>query len=103
MRPLTADDAGALLRFRAHLSATRYLSHGPLTPEQNDARLRQVLSAAESSTAVWFHFGWAFELRSTGEVIGDGRTWNTEEPPVPGRIPAESACLDYILHPEHHG
>ena len=87
LRPLTADDAGALLRFRAHPAATRYLSHGPLTPEQNSARLQQALSAAESSTAEWFHFGWAFELRATGEVVGDGRTWNTEEPRRPAGYP----------------
>ncbi|MFF2243180.1 GNAT family N-acetyltransferase [Arthrobacter sp. NPDC058130] len=103
LRPLTADDDGALFRFRGHPTATRYLSHGPLTPEQNGARLQQALFAAESSTAEWFHFGWAIELRATGEVIGDARTWNTEEPPTPGRIPAESASLGYVLHPEHHG
>ena len=89
LRPLTADDAGALLRFRAHPAATRYLSHGPLTPAQNRARLEQALSAAAASTAEWFHFGWAIELRATGEVVGDGRTWNTQEPPAPGRIPAD--------------
>jgi RimJ/RimL family protein N-acetyltransferase len=103
LRPLTADDAGAVLRFRAHPAATRYLSHGPLTPEQNRARLRQALSAAESSTAAWFHFGWAIELRDTGEIVGEGRTWNTEEPPEPGRIAAECASLGYVLHPEHQG
>ena len=103
LRPLTADDAGALLRFRAHPAATRYLSHGPLTPAQNSARLEQTLSAAASSTAEWFHFGWAIELRATGEVVGDARAWNTQEPPAPGRIPADSASLGYVLHPEHHG
>ncbi|MGY3318604.1 GNAT family N-acetyltransferase [Arthrobacter sp. TE12232] len=103
LRPLTADDAGALLRFRGDPAATRYLSHGPLTPEQNSARIQQALSAAESSTAEWFYFGWAFELRATGDVVGDGRTWNTAEPPAPGRIPSWSASLGYVLHPEHHG
>lgn len=103
LRPLTADDAGALLRFRAHPAATRYLSHGPLTPAQNRARLEQALSAAAASTAEWFYFGWAIELRATGEVIGDARTWNTAEPPAPGRLPAESASLGYVLHPDHHG
>ncbi|SFT78223.1 GNAT family N-acetyltransferase [Arthrobacter sp. ov118] len=103
LRPLRNDDAGALLRFRAHPSATRYLSHGPLTPEQNSARLQQALFAAESSTAEWFHFGWAIELQATGEIVGDGRTWNTEEPPAPGRIPAGCASLGYVLHPDHHG
>ena len=103
LRLLTADDAGALFRFRSHPVATRYLSHGPLTPEQNSARLQQALSAAESSTPEWFHFGWAIELRTTGDVIGDARTWNTQEPPAAGRIPAESASLGYVLHPEHHG
>ena len=103
LRPLTADDAGALLRFRGHPSATKYLSHGPLTPRQNRARLLQALSAAESSTAEWFHYGWAIELRASGEVVGDSRTWNTEEPPAPGRIPADSASLGYVLHPDHQG
>ena len=103
LRPLTADDAGALLRFRAHPAATRYLSHGPLTRAQNRARLEQALTAAAASTAEWFHFGWAIELRATGEVVGDGRTWNTQEPPAPGRIPAEAASLGYVLHPDHHG
>ncbi|MGO4804309.1 GNAT family N-acetyltransferase [Arthrobacter sp. 2MCAF15] len=103
MCPLTADDAGALLQFRGHAQATRYLSHGPLTPEQNSARLQQALSVAAASTAEWFHFGWAIRLRATGAVVGDGRTWNTQEPPAPGRIPVEAASLGYVLHPDHHG
>ena len=103
LRPLTADDAGALLRFRGLQSATKYLSHGPLTPRQNRARLQETLSAAESSTTEWFHFGWAIELRTTGEVVGDGRTWNAEEPPAAGRIPVDSASLGYVLHPDHQG
>jgi len=103
LRPLTADDGGALLRFRGDPDATRYLSHAALSPEENAARLRTALAAADTSTAEWFNFGWAIQLRATGEVIGDGRTWNAAEPPAPGRIPADSASLGYILHPEHHG
>lgn len=105
LRPLTADDGPALLRFRGDPDATRYLSHTALSPAENTARLRTALAAAEASTAQWFNIGWAIELRASGEVIGDGRTWNTADPrlPAPGRIPADAASLGYILHPEHHG
>ena len=103
LRPLTADDGGAILRFRGDPDATRYLSHAALSPGENAARLRTVLAAAEASTAEWFNFGWAIQLRATGEIIGDGRTWNSGNPPVPGKIPANTASLGYILHPDHHG
>ncbi|WP_427134247.1 GNAT family N-acetyltransferase [Pseudarthrobacter sp. S9] len=103
LRPLTSDDAGALLRFRGHPYATRYLSHEPLGPEENNARLLQLVEAAEASTAEWFRVGWALELKASGEVIGDARIWNTAEPPSPGRIPADCASMGYILHPDHHG
>ena len=102
LRPLTADDAGALLASaptpppRGTCRTVR--SHRSRTAPGSSRRC-----PPRSSTAEWFHFGWAFELRTTGEVVGDGRTWNTEEPPAPGRIPAESASLGYVLHPEHHG
>ena len=103
LRPLTIEDAAAVFRFRGDPVATRYLSHGPLSPEENFTRVRQLVDAAESSGADWFNRGWAIELRATGEVIGDGRTWNSAEPPAPGRIPADCASLGYILHPGHHG
>ncbi|WP_354242436.1 GNAT family N-acetyltransferase [Arthrobacter sp. UYEF20] len=103
MRPLTIEDAEAVLEFRGHHEATRYLSHEPLEPEENRARLEKLVAAAEASTSQWFHFGWAVELEATGQLIGDCRTWNTAEPPAPGRIPAGCASLGYILHPDHHG
>lgn len=103
LRPLTADDDGAVLRFRGDPDAVRYLSHEALGAEENSARLRTALAAAAASTAEWFNFGWAIELRASGEVIGDGRTWNSAAPPAPGRIPAHAASLGYILHPDHHG
>ncbi len=103
LRPLTNDDAEAVLRFRGHPAATRYLSHEPLGPEENRGRVRQLVADAETSCADWFNFGWAIELRATGEVIGDGRTWNTAAPPAPGRLPAGWASLGYLLHPDQHG
>ncbi|WP_367400666.1 GNAT family N-acetyltransferase [Arthrobacter sp. PsM3] len=103
LRPLEIEDAAAVLRFRGDPIATQYLSHGPLSPEENFARLLQLVDAAESSGANWFNFGWAVELRETGEVIGDGRTWNSAEPPAPGKIPSDSGSLGYVLHPTHHG
>jgi ribosomal-protein-alanine N-acetyltransferase len=103
LRPLTRQDAVALQSFRGHPNAVRYLSHGALTAEQTGQLLADLLTRAELSTAEWFHFGWAIALRSTGTVIGDGRTWNTAEPPLPGSIPSRFASLGYLLHPDHHG
>ncbi|WP_426998071.1 GNAT family N-acetyltransferase [Pseudarthrobacter sp. N5] len=103
LRLLTKHDAAALHRFRGHQTATRYLSHEPLSVEENSVRLSEQLAHAEASTAEWFHLGWAIELRATGEVIGDARAWNSSNPPLPGKIPADHAALGYILHPDHHG
>lgn len=103
LRPVAIEDATAVLRFRGDPVATQYLSHDPLSPTENFARLVQLVEAAESSGVDWFNFGWAIELRETGEVIGEGRTWNSAEPPAPGRIPADCGSLGYVLHPDHHG
>lgn len=102
LRPLEIEDAAAVLRFRGDPAATQYLSHEALSPEENVARILRLVDSAESSGVDWFNFGWAIELRETGEVIGDGRTWNSAEPPAPGKIPADCGSLGYILHPGHH-
>ncbi|MCX6499086.1 MAG: GNAT family N-acetyltransferase [Arthrobacter sp.] len=103
VRPLTADDDAAVLPFRGDPDTVRYLSHAALSPEENTARVRKVLAAAAASTTEWFNFGWVIQLRASGEVIGDARTWNSDAPPGVGRIPANAAMLGYILHPDHHG
>ncbi|MEQ4520011.1 GNAT family N-acetyltransferase [Pseudarthrobacter sp. B907] len=103
VRPLTADDDAAVLPFRGDPEAVRYLSHTALSAEENTARVRKVLAASAASTPEWFNFGWVIQLQSTGEVIGDARTWNSDAPPAPGRVPAHAASLGYILHPDHHG
>ncbi|XAS69642.1 GNAT family N-acetyltransferase [Micrococcaceae bacterium Sec5.7] len=103
LRLLTSDDAGAVHRFRGHHGATLYLSHDALSPEENRARLVELVKHAEASTPEWFHFGWAVVLRATGELIGDCRTWNTSEPPLPGKIPSDYSSLGYVLHPDQHG
>lgn len=103
LRLLTADDAGALLRFRGRQDATTYLSHDALDAEENTRRLSGQLARAASSTTDWFHLGWAVVLRETREIIGDARTWNTAEPPIAGTLPADHASIGYILHPDHQG
>ncbi len=103
LRPLTAEDGPAVLRFRGNPDAVRYLSHEALSEEENLARLQKMATAAAASSAEWFNVGWAIQLRASGEVIGDGRTWNSESPPAPGRIPDHAASLGYVLHPDHHG
>ncbi|WP_052500468.1 GNAT family N-acetyltransferase [Arthrobacter sp. SPG23] len=103
LRLLAHTDAAALRAFRGNPDAVRYLSHHALTAGQTDRLLADLLARAERSTAEWFHYGWAVVLRSTGAVIGDGRTWNTTEPPLPGGVPARCANLGYLLHPDHHG
>ena len=103
VRPLTADDDAAVLPFRGDPEAVRYLSHTALSAEENTARVLKVLAASAASTPEWFNFGWVIQLQSTGEVIGDARTWNSDTPPTPGRVPAYAASLGYILHPDHHG
>ena len=103
LRPLTAADEAALLRFRGNPEVTRYLSHAPLDAAENSTRLRTMLSRAEASTPEQFDLCWAVVLRATGEVIGDARTWTAEAPPAPGPIPAGAAALGYLIHPDHHG
>ena len=103
LRLVAEADAAALRGFRGHPGAVRYLSHHPLTAGQTDRLLAELLVRAERSTADWFHYAWAVVLRSTGTVIGDARTWNTAEPPLPGGIPADFASLGYLIHPDHHG
>ncbi|MDR6506147.1 GNAT family N-acetyltransferase [Arthrobacter oryzae] len=103
LRPLAASDAAALRGFRGNPAAVRYLSHQPLSAGQSDRLLTDLLTRAERSTSDWFHVGWAVVVRSSGAVIGDGRTWNTAEPPLPGTFPDRHASLGYLLHPDHHG
>lgn len=103
LRPLTIDDVAAVLPFRSHPEATRYIAHEPLGPGENRDRILQLTAAAAASSADWFNIGWAIELRSTGEVVGESRTWTTVEPPAPGRLPAGWAGLGYILHPDEQG
>lgn len=103
LRPLAAADDGAVLTFRGDPEAVRYLSHAALTPAENTARVRKIVAATDASTTEWFNVGWVIQLRATGDIIGDGRTWNSETPPLPGRIPSHTASLGYILHRDHHG
>ncbi|WP_432397153.1 GNAT family N-acetyltransferase [Pseudarthrobacter sp. L19] len=101
LRPVTAADEAALLRFRGNPEVTRYLSHAPLGAAENSTRLRTMLSRAEASTPEQFDLCWAVVLRGTGEVIGDARTWTADAPSAPGPIPA--AALGYLVHTDHHG
>lgn len=103
LRPLTEADAAALRRLRGNPDAVRFLSHQPLSAGKTDQLLADLLTRAERSTAACFHVGWAVVLRSSGTMIGDGRTWNTAEPPLPGSLPDRYASLGYLLHPDHHG
>ena len=108
LRLLTRTDAEAVHRFRGDPVATRFLCHDALTPEESLLRLEETLERAAASTRDWFHYGWAIVLPETGEVIGDGRTWNSSGPTVsgalpPGVLPSHQASLGYILHPDHQG
>jgi len=103
LRPLTEADADALRGLRGNPDAVRFLSHQPLSAGKTDQLLADLLTRAERSTAACFHVGWAVVLRSSGAMIGDGRTWNTAEPPLPGSLPDRYASLGYLLHPDHHG
>jgi ribosomal-protein-alanine N-acetyltransferase len=107
LRLLSLSDAAALHRFRGDPAATRFLSHHPLTAEENCRRLEEHLAQAEASSSEWFNFGWAIVLTESGEVIGDARTWNSSALPVagvlpPGSLPADQASLGSVLHPDHH-
>lgn len=107
LRLLTGSDAAALHRFRGNKEATRFLSHPALTVEENRRRLEERLAQAEASTSEWFNYGWAIVLTESGEIIGDGRTWNSSALPVagvlpPGSLPINQASLGYVLHPDHH-
>lgn len=69
--------------------------------------MEERLAQAEASTSEWFNYGWAIILTESGEIIGDGRTWNSSALPVagvlpPGSLPVDQASLGYVLHPDHH-
>lgn len=107
LRLLSRSDAAALHRFRGDPVATRFLSHDALTTEANFRRLEERLAQAGASTSEWFNYGWAIVLTESGEVIGDGRTWNSAALPVagvlpPGNLPVDQASLGYVLHPDYH-
>ena len=107
LRPAEIRDAAAIHRFRGDPAATRYLSHGPLTVEANLERLEEVVALRAASTCQWFNYGWAITLRTSGEVVGDARTWNstvldTAGVLSPGKHPFQHAALGYVLHPDHH-
>lgn len=107
LRLLSRSDAAALHRFRGDPGATRFLSHRPLTTEANSRRLEERLAKAEASTSEWFNYGWAIILTESGEIIGDGRTWNSSALPVagvlpPGSLPVDQASFGHVLHPDHH-
>lgn len=106
LRLVEASDADAIHRYRGNPAITRYLSHGPLTGMENSDRLTEVLALRAASTSKWFNYGWAITLRTSGEFIGDARTWNTAALGAdgllsPGRHPAHHAALGYVLHPDH--
>ena len=108
LRLLTGSDAAALHRFRGDQEATRFLSHPALTAEENRRRLEEHLAQAEASTSEWFNYEWAIILQESGEIIGDGQTWNSSASPIsgvmpPGNRPVHQASLGYVLHPDHHG
>ncbi|MEW9872193.1 GNAT family N-acetyltransferase [Arthrobacter sp. HS15c] len=107
LRPVEMRDEAAIHGFRGDPVATRYLSHGPLTAEANRERLEEVLALRTASTSQWFNVGWAITLRTTGEVVGDARTWNSTVLDAAGVLsagkhPFQHAALGYILHPDHH-
>ena len=62
LRMLSLSDAAALHRFRGDPGATRFLSHDPLSAEENRRRLAEQLAQAEASTSEWFNDGWAIIL-----------------------------------------
>jgi RimJ/RimL family protein N-acetyltransferase len=107
LRLVEPSDAAAIHRFRGDPSATRYLSHDPLTPAANGERLAELLALRQASSREWFNYGWAITLRESDEVIGDARTWNstalTEAGVLSrGKHPVQHAALAYVLHPDFH-
>lgn len=106
LRLVDAADEDAIHQYRRDPAATRYLSHDPLDAEANRERLMQLLALGKASTGQWFNYGWAITLRSSGQVIGDARTWNstalTEAGVLaPGEHSAGHAALAYVLAPGH--
>jgi RimJ/RimL family protein N-acetyltransferase len=106
LRLIDGADEDAIHRYRSNPAATQYLSHHPLTVEENRERLRQLLALGEASSGQWFNYGWAITLRESGAVIGDARTWNSTALAAtgvlaPGEHPAANAALAYVLHPGH--
>jgi ribosomal-protein-alanine N-acetyltransferase len=107
LRLIDGSDEAAIHQYRSDPSVTEYLSHGPLTAEENRERLRQLLALGTASNSEWFNYGWAITLRESREVIGDARTWNSTALAAtgvlsPGAHPASHAALAYVLNADYH-
>lgn len=108
LRLLTAEDAAAVHRYRGQPDVTRFLSHGVLTEEQTVERIRHSVELARVSTAEWFMVPWALVNNVTGQLIGDARTWNSNEMSGdghirPGTVAKDHALMGYVLDPDQHG
>ncbi|MFK0073699.1 GNAT family N-acetyltransferase [Arthrobacter woluwensis] len=102
LRPPAPTDAPVLGRIRSLETVHRYLSQGAL----DEANIREGLKTdhrlAKASTAESFRYTWVIELQSTGQVIGDAKTWTTRNPPEPGPLEPGQAALGYALDPAFH-
>jgi len=110
LRLADVTDAAAIHRYRSDPETTRYLSHGPLTEQATSQRLVKSLELSTASNGDWFNYNWAITLRESGLLIGDARTWNSEDLGStgvlsPGRHPVRHAALGYVLqsHYQHRG
>src|SRR5690349_20841391 len=101
IRPVTADDAAAVVEYRGDPAVAAYLPHGPLDPQQT----RELLARAEAlwASAEQDRFNLLFAVELEGSVIGDVHAWNVAESLQPASDDPADVWIGYAFVPGHQG
>jgi RimJ/RimL family protein N-acetyltransferase len=94
LRPLAADDLGALLSIQSREDVHRWLDSHPRSEDEVRAALERRIARVRDAPATGLALG--IELAATGELLGDISL--TLGPPE-----HRQGEIGFILHPRHHG
>ena len=101
IRPVTADDAAAVVQYRGDPAVAAYMPQEALDPVQT----RQLLDRAEGhwASADQERFNLLFAVELDGSVIGDLHAWNTDESLQPSSADPAEIWIGYTFMPGYRG